>query len=298
LLVLAWHNVTPTAAFPGRDEPAGRSFHRQVRLLRRITNIVDLGSALRHLAAGGRLPPRSVALTFDDGYRDNLDVAVPILSRYRLPATFFLVTEFLSHRARMWWEDLAWAVHHTTRAHVEFEGIRYLLGDPSVRRAAYETLADQLKTRIAEERTCLLDVLVAKLAPAVTPPGSSLLLDWTGARRLREAGYVVGSHTCRHPILGREAVDVQRTELAESQAALRKHLGGDVELLAYPNGRRCDYTDTTARETERAGYRFALTTETGVVATGHDPLALPRCVVDPFMSARELLAVGRALCAG
>jgi peptidoglycan/xylan/chitin deacetylase (PgdA/CDA1 family) len=296
LLVLAWHNVTPTAAFPGRAESAGRSFHRQIGLLRRITHIVDLGSALRHLAAGGRLPPRSVALTFDDGYRDNLDVAVPILSHYRLPATFFLVTEFLPHRARMWWEDLAWAMQHTTNPHLDFENVRYPLAAPSERGLAGRALAERLKTRTAEERNRLVDELTADLAFSAGAPEASLLLDWAGARRLRGAGYAIGAHTCTHPILGRESPETQRAELADSRAALREHLGGDIDLLAYPNGRHCDCTDTTVREAELAGYRFALTTETGLATSEHAPFAIPRCVVDPFMSGREIGALVRELC--
>lgn len=102
LMVLGYHNIEPTWRF---TDPAGGidNFTRQLSALRRVTNIVPLESALDAIAGGRPLPPRAVAITFDDGYRDNLTLGVPVLQRLKIPATIFLVPEFLSGRVHAWW---------------------------------------------------------------------------------------------------------------------------------------------------------------------------------------------------
>ena len=118
LTVLAWHNVSPTPFFPGTAE----IFADQLRAVRRVANVVPLGAALDDLFSGRPLPARAVAITFDDGYRDNVEVAMPILRGFGMPATFFLVPGFLDRTARCWWETIAWAMGRSERREVEWRG--------------------------------------------------------------------------------------------------------------------------------------------------------------------------------
>ena len=140
LLVLAWHNVDRTWYYPCAPGAGLRGLARQLEQLRRFSSIVALRPALEALADGRPLPPRAVALTFDDGYRDNLDLAVPLLERLQLPATFFLVPGMLSGEVPMWWEVIAWAFNRSTRHAVTWRGrvlpTRGRRGQRSVRWAA------------------------------------------------------------------------------------------------------------------------------------------------------------------
>ena len=95
LLILGWHNVAPTSGFPSVRGCGESGLRQQLRLLRRGADVVDLADALRDLQRGRELPRRAVAITFDDGYRDNVTLAAPLLRDLGLPATFFLVPEFL-----------------------------------------------------------------------------------------------------------------------------------------------------------------------------------------------------------
>src|SRR5919204_3246305 len=147
LLVLGWHNVEPTWFFPAPPGAGRRGLERQLTFLRRVANVVALPDALRALATGGALPPRAVALTFDDGYRDALQLAVPLLERLGLPATFFLVPGLLSRATTPWWEVLAWACTRAGRDRVAFEGRRFHLRTPAARRAAAVTVAELVKRR-------------------------------------------------------------------------------------------------------------------------------------------------------
>jgi peptidoglycan/xylan/chitin deacetylase (PgdA/CDA1 family) len=116
LLIVAWHNVERTWNYPAAPGAGAAGFEHQLRRLQRLGTIVPLAPSLRQLTTGQPLPPRAIALTFDDGYRDNLEVGALVLERLGLPATFFLVPGILDGAVSPWWETVAWAVQRTPKA--------------------------------------------------------------------------------------------------------------------------------------------------------------------------------------
>src|SRR5215218_7650889 len=115
MLILLWHNVEGTWYHPSRPGAGIQGLSRQLRYLRRFATIVPLTHALKTLSAGDLLPSRAVALTFDDGYQDNLNLAVPLLQELGLPATFFLIPGLLSREVKPWWELIAWGFTCSSR---------------------------------------------------------------------------------------------------------------------------------------------------------------------------------------
>ena len=95
--------------------------------------MLPLEDALARLHAGERLPSRAVAITFDDGYRDNLTLALPVLEALGLPATFFLVPRLLSGEMDAWWETLGWAIESRTRDALRWKGESFALGTAAAR---------------------------------------------------------------------------------------------------------------------------------------------------------------------
>src|SRR5919202_1189711 len=176
LLVLGWHNVEPTWFFPAPPGAGRRGLAGQLGLLRRLANVVALGPALEALAQGRPLPPRAVALTFDDGYRDSLQVVAPLLARLGLPATFFLVPGLLSRTTRPWWELLGWACQRARRRQVGFEGRTVDLGDPARGAAAAGALAELVKQRSRDDRDAAVAELVARCDPVGSPDEDGLFL--------------------------------------------------------------------------------------------------------------------------
>lgn len=298
LLVLGYHNVDSTWRWPATSSGGPRNFARQLSALAKVTNIVALDRALADLAAGRPLPPRAVALTFDDGYRDNLTHAVPILHRLGLPATVFLVPGFLSHKVHAWWERLSWALRRTRVPSVEFDGAVLRLDGPSERDRARDLVEASLKRDDLATRHERLDRLVDALEPDGELHPGELFIDWDEARDLVRAGVSIGSHTMSHAVLARETPGDQREDLRESREQLERELDVPVHVLAYPNGQAGDYDTATIDAARCAGYSHAVTTRGRITDTQTPPYEVARWIVSPERPAARL-AVGalRALLA-
>lgn len=277
LLVVAWHNAGPSWAFPAPAGAALTGLARQIRALRRWGNVVALAPALDDLVAGRPLPPRAVALTFDDGYRDNLELVLPLLEHEGAPATFYLVPGLLDGTVDPWWETLAWAV---TCGRAEATWNEHRVRPGGVADPAVATLTEALKRVDGATRSAA----VADIVRQLDPPGRSgiddLFMTWDDARRLR--GRVeIGSHTLTHPILACETPDAQDAELAGARHRLEHELETEIPTLAYPNGTPADYDDATLAAARRAGHRFAVTTRPGWNRPDTAPLELRRVVMNP-----------------
>jgi peptidoglycan/xylan/chitin deacetylase (PgdA/CDA1 family) len=283
LAVLGWHNIEGTWRYPVAPGSGIRSFIQQLRALRRMTNVVPLDVGLSALQEGRPLPPRAVALTFDDGYRDNLTLATPVLRELDLPATVYLVPDLLDGEVDPWWERLGWAFAHASVPSIEFERVRLDLRGPAARRAQLEQVEPMLKARDEASRRAAVAYLVEMLAPAGSYRVDDLFMNWDEAYDMARAGISIGSHTMRHVILAREPERSQREDLRESRSRLQEALDVAVTTLAYPNGQLGDYdTTTTAAAAEAAGYSHAVT------AWG----LVNRRTTAPFEIRRRMLAPG------
>jgi peptidoglycan/xylan/chitin deacetylase (PgdA/CDA1 family) len=263
LLVLAWHNVEPTWCFPARPGAGRRGLEEQLTFLARFANVVPLGDALRALEEGSPLPPRAVAITFDDGYRDQLQLAVPMLERLGLPAAFFLIPGLLGGTVRPWWEVLGWIFGCATRDVVVWEGRTVGLRGGAERRASLFTISELLKRRDSRARDEAIEELADLCRPADAPCDQAMFMDWAGARELARRGFTVGSHSQTHAILANESETEQRRDLGLSRQQLTQELGVRVDLLGYPNGTALDYDQTTVAAARAAGYTHAVTTIAG-----------------------------------
>ena len=281
LLVLAWHNVDPTWCFPAPRGAGPRGLERQLAFLARRCTVVPLADGLRALDQDDPLPPRAVALTFDDGYRDQLELAAPMLARLGLPATFFVVPGLLDGTARPWWEQLAWAFTRSARDSLVWEGRTLGLRDDGERRRALATVLEELKRRDHQARDAALDELSERCAPDGKLEEHASLLDWDGAKQLARRGFTVASHSLDHAILAEESTSAQERDLALSRRRLEEGLEVPVELLAYPNGKQPDYSEATVAAARDAGYSHALTTVEGWNRPTTAPYEIHRFVQQP-----------------
>lgn len=275
LSVLIFHRVRAEVdpLFP--EELDALRFERFGRLVRSWFHVLPLHEAVRRLAEG-TLPSRALSITFDDGYADNCSVALPILRRLGVPATFFIAVGYLDG-GRMWNDTVIESVrrHQRDRLDLGRLGLGIHPTDSAVaRRNSIAQLIVRLKHLLPIERERAADA-IAETAGVDLP--RDLMMSSDQVRELRRAGMAIGGHTVTHPILSRLPDDVAMREIAEGKARLEALIGEPVELFAYPNGKpELDYKLIHVRMAREAGFKAALTTAPGAARQGDDLFQLPR----------------------
>jgi peptidoglycan/xylan/chitin deacetylase (PgdA/CDA1 family) len=278
LCTLIFHRVLPEPdpLFPGEVHAA--QFDAICGWLAAWFNTLPLDSAVQRLQAG-TLPSRALAITFDDGYADNHDVAMPILRKHGLTATFFVATGFLDG-GRMWNDSIIESIRRTRCPQLDagmlgIEGLADLpLHTPAQRSAAIERLLGAIKYLPAEQR---LDCVqhVAQACAAELP--DDLMMRSQQVRALHTAGMQVGAHTVSHPILARLQTQQARQEIDDSRRQLQDIVGAPVTLFAYPNGKPAtDYCPRDVELVRELGFTAAVSTAWGVAQRSSSPWELPR----------------------
>jgi peptidoglycan/xylan/chitin deacetylase (PgdA/CDA1 family) len=281
-LVLGYHRLLE----PGSENPfddgvvsaTPATFDAQLRLITRCFEVVTPDA----LGPGSGSPGRRIILTFDDGYRDNYELALPVLRRHGVPATFFLTTGFLDRPSVPWWDELAWMVKHGRRAVLEPDG---WLGAPvslSDRRAAIGELARVYKGLPTQRTNAFLEFCARQTGAGRCPQeaAADLWMTWDMAEEMRATGMDIGGHTATHPVLARSDEARQRHEIEQCARGLRDRLGIAMRCFAYPVGLAGTYDATTRRLLRAAGVQLAFSLHGGFARAGAlDPFEVPRTSV-------------------
>jgi peptidoglycan/xylan/chitin deacetylase (PgdA/CDA1 family) len=275
LSILIYHRVLAAPDPINSWDVTAEEFDGQLSALAAHFTPLALGEAVDRLHRGS-LPKRAVCVTFDDGYKDNLTTALPILQRYRIPATFFIATAYLSG-GRMWNDTVVEAVRAARGEELDLEPIglgRVRLGDPASRRAAIERILRGVKHRPPAARE---EAVRHVMEQVDVPLPDDLMLTHAQLLTLRRSGMEIGGHTARHPILANMPLAAARDEIVEGRERLVELLREPVTLFAYPNGKpRQDYGPEHVDMVKSAGFLAAVSTAYGVAAKGSDRYQLPR----------------------
>lgn len=287
--VLMYHRVLPTEPRPDAFTAdaivvSAATFERHMRFLRRFCKPATAEQVRAMLAGETPWVPRSCLVTFDDGWYDNAEYALPALERHRVPAAVFVATSYLGTSRTFWQERLtrllfaAWQLRAAAAPIYQELGAAEILGfDETFARAEIRRLVTRLKSRTREQ----LDELIAKLEKFLGDhgvPSASIgddrFMSWPQAKAMHRGGLVaIESHAHSHaPLTSLDASGISR-ELQESQRHLRTELGHESRFLAYPNG---NYNDQVVDLARGAGFKLAFTTDPGLVTQGDDPLRLRR----------------------
>ena len=275
LSILIFHRVLsqPDPLFP--DLPDRVGFESRMRWVSRWFNVLPLAQAIDSLYAG-TLAPRALAITFDDGYADNEEIAAPILERLGLSATIFVSTAFLGGGC-MWNDRVIEAIRITGRSELDLSGIglmRYSLEGTEARRHTISSVLTGIKHLPADRRHDAIDVIVGAAGTGHAP---NLMMQPDQVRRWRARGMDVGAHTVTHPILTQLPRSAALNEIGASKAELERILGERVELFAYPNGAPGkDYGVEHASMVRDCGFSAAVSTAWGAASIHSDRFQLPR----------------------
>ena len=278
LSIMIFHRVLPQRdpLFPA--EVDADDFDRICGWVASMFNVLPLDEAVDRRDRSS-LPARALSITFDDGYADNHDVAMPILQRHGLSAAFFVATGFLDG-GRMWNDSVIEAIRRTQRqsldlSHLGVDGLaEFDIGSTEQRRAAITAIIGKVKHRNPAERLQLVQA-VAEACAASLP--TDLMMRSDQVRAMRQGGMLVGAHTVSHPILAGLSASDTRREIADSRDCLQAILGEPVSLFAYPNGKPVDdYSDETVGIVRDLGFKAAVSTAWGAARADTDRHQLPR----------------------
>lgn len=307
-VILLYHRVGDVAGDPQLLSVGKDRFAQQVEFLSRHYPVLSLETLAEALAAGEDLPDQCVAVTFDDGYADNLTNAKPILEQHRVPATVFVTTGHLDQDQEFWWDELERIFLHPStlppgcRLRIGervldqdlTEAVRYTEGDaerhrawnvvrqdnPTVRHKIYRDLCALLRQSTPPERTATMRTLRAWSGIRVSARETHRCLSSSELKELGSGPLVeVGAHTVTHPVLAGLSVSEQRGEICESRDQLLRILGKSPRSFAYPFGTKSDFTPQTAALVREAGFAVACANVPDVVTGGEDRYQLPRLIV-------------------
>jgi peptidoglycan/xylan/chitin deacetylase (PgdA/CDA1 family) len=242
--------------------------------------VLPLAEALQRLS-DGTLPKRAAALTFDDGTRNLLTNAAPVLRELGMPAAVFLATGPMGTSEPLWPDRLWHAFAQATVPDVDLTalglGIRSLR-DEADRTDTLGAVHQKLKLLPDADRVEQVEAITTALGQHVIPPrGPFELLSWNEAKSLGSDGLItLYPHTVTHPILSRCDDEKVEHEVTKSCRVVEELTGSAPEIFAYPNGGESDFDHRAKTALHRNGIRWALSTTNGMAHRKSDPFALPR----------------------
>ena len=278
-VMLMYHRVAKVAADPWDITVSPEAFEQQLQLLAhhrvRLLTAAEMAAAL----ANKRLPKRSLAITFDDGYLDNLVCARPLLERYDMRATVFVCASEVGQPNGFWWDRLGVMVDQAERLpeRVIVDGSEIdLSGVATDRREAANLLWKSLVGHDQQVRGERLQSIARQLGSERNPVGARIMNEGE-LQQLTDGGLIeVASHGWSHRPLSELPASEQRHEAERSRNRLEVILGRPVAGLSYPHGSR---GAETAAIVQAAGYAYACGSRPGLVRSGEDLFDLPRMEV-------------------
>lgn len=305
LTVLTYHRLSQkghTTVDDGVATPSA-AFERQLQMLTESFDLVGVED-LRRFVRGAQLPRSPLMITFDDGYRDNHDVALPLLTKYGARAVFFVATDYVERRRLFWWDRICHVLKTSQRTVLDLRyprPMRLLLGpDPEVRARAIAEALRVVKEHFALDLDRYLEELGAAADVDISPELERRMVDehlmtWEHVRALRRAGMDVQSHTHTHRVVETLPLPVLIAEMDRSRALLESVLGEPVRAVSYPVGRAVGYSAAVRQVVRGAGYELAFSNRAGVnLHFRFDPLDVKRISIEGRVSdafARAILAI-------
>ena len=259
--IITYHRFGPSGAL--RRMPVD-VFDAQLRFLARNYNVASLAEVVGRLRTGKPLDPGTVVLTVDDGYRDFAEFAYPLLRRYGMPATLYVIVGAIDGRQWLWFDRLHYSMHKAKAGRYTVQ-----LGENSVsldldslaeRNAAWELVGEYCIEAGDTARRALLANLEGLFGADVPPRPTAeyASLGWNELAAFDPSLIEIGSHSLTHAILSQVNGAEQKREIVESKQTLESKLGTRVDAFSYPNGYPSDIDDHSVALVSEAGYSSAV----------------------------------------
>jgi peptidoglycan/xylan/chitin deacetylase (PgdA/CDA1 family) len=284
--ILMYHRFS---AQPQPRRMSAHVFEAHLRYITRNFTPRPLREVVDRLRSHRSFDSRSVVLTVDDGYRDFLEHAYPLLRRYRVPATIYVVSEFAEGRCWLWFDALHWLLSAAAAGRYRFQGdgqvFELILDAPAAREATWSKVGTYLWDLSPEAQWAAigrLESLLGVQLPAL-PTTEYAPMTWDELRGLDPELIEIGSHSCTHAVLSRCTSARQQTEIATSRKVIEERLGRRVDAFCYPHGRPQDFTAETQSIAADCGFTSAVVAFGGLVDATTQPGRLTRLSADDEM---------------
>jgi peptidoglycan/xylan/chitin deacetylase (PgdA/CDA1 family) len=307
VIILLYHRVADEICDPWALCVSPQHFDEQLEVLRNSARVIPISQVAASLTEG-TVPHRSVVITFDDGYADNVHAAKPLLERYNLPATFFLVSQYVGSQMEFWWDELdrlflqpgylpdsfkldvngsiiqavlGEATNYSRESYNQNRNWRAWEDPPTARHSLYYALWKQMRPMANTDRQRILEALQRWAGTDSQARTSHRALSHSELSALAKERLIeVGCHTMTHPQLSSLSPSMQSDEIRGCKEYLEEILGHPVESFAYPYGGQDDYTGDTVSLVRGMGFSSACSNFLGVVVTNSDRFQLPRVPIE------------------
>ncbi len=310
ITAVAYHRIVSDDAIGDIDcevnySAAQSTFRRHIKILAVCTNPVRVSRIASWLRNEDDLPPNASVVTFDDGYRDNLTNALPILLEERVPAAIYLSTGHVGTQTPLFWDLAAQYFRLAEAGTYQLP----LMGEQTLDRATRDGIAKQwiatAKQLSPDSRGDAMRELGKTLnnSQVASDAFQDIYLSWDEVRHLSAEGIEFGAHTVNHPILSTITDADAKREIIESRQRIERELGAPPCSFAYPNGLRTDYTQQHIEMLRDAGFDMAFTLVRGPTtraAVRARPYQVARIYVGlkdrPLRFVLKLWGMGRRSC--
>ena len=326
LLALCYHGVLSAECLPNDARlnlaVTAAQFDQQMQELRRNWNPVTIEQVRQSIEEGVPLPDKAVLVTFDDGFRNNLTVAQPILEKYQIPAIVFITTDMIGT------DNLIWAVELIERL-VSWKQMRFTLGatqyvlpppDTPERTWAVSSIMDSIRNVSQQESQAFVEHVKNQTTLDLSPAWKRELyefMNWDEVRQIQQKGFAIGAHTASHPILShlepeeleaemsgssmlieqeleKSSAKIEGEKFDESKERAEKETKTKIDTIAYPFGSQYDYSDEVVSKARDLGFRLGFTLTERRNPKVLDPMRISRiCICNDLT-----LASFRALISG
>ncbi len=306
LLILMYHRILPRDDTRSLTEEPGmmvtpETFRLHINILKQNFNLIKLSDWIQQKLDGEQLPPRTCAITFDDGWADNFEFAFPILKELGVPATIFLVSDMIGTNEKFWPERLAGIVTKVSSdypqhwSHPELEWLQqnpanYRLSETPPTQDELSKLIASAKSLSDQEIHDQLDHIESVLQLKKENHSPSLL-SWPQVKEMVTSGLVeAGSHTCRHVRLNEHTPEeLLRNEIINSKKEIEKQIGQVVKTFCFPNGDFCPQALSLVKQ----NYTSAVTTKPGWNTTNTENHLLQRIGIHQDISEDRISFLAR-----
>jgi peptidoglycan/xylan/chitin deacetylase (PgdA/CDA1 family) len=281
--ILLYHRVTDLDFDPQLLSVGPANFYEQIKYLNNTCNILPVEEFIGIMQSSKKFPPRSVLLTFDDGYADNFIQALPILEYFKAQSIFYITTGNIDSGHEFWWDavERIFLLNDSRSLPESFTLFDKLYKTDSAGQLykTYEALLPVLRRLPATIRNKYINQFAADFNSAYTRV-THRPLTWSEVKAFSESSSVViGAHTSNHPSLGALNFTEQKGEIENSITSLKSRLKINVHHFSYPFGSKVDYNADTLKIIKQSEVQMACANYPGLIISTSDQFALPRFLV-------------------